>query len=381
MRDQELVKKGNKVSMKNITGKNPTRKIKSSLIFTLLIFLLFACLYAGKIQCVWTGVEKIIAVGDIHGDYNNFLKILKGVRLIDKALHWSGGKTHFVQTGDIMDRGPDARKAFDLLMRLEKDAEKAGGKVHVLLGNHEEMNITGISFDYPGYVTVEQFVSFLPEDYRKKKEKEFREQSGKENLSPADSDLSSNISLRAKWENLLKTDLSARIKYINFFNRNYGKWLLEHNAVIKINDIVFVHGGISKKYSTWKLEDINEQLHLELDFLRRAVTSSSPLQIPFTPHIVYKSEGPLWYRGIATMNEEIFETEVDEILNNLGAKHMVIAHTPQMGSPVMAEEYISRFHEKVWIIDTGISEFYGGFLSALIIENGEFSLWAVSHER
>lgn len=367
--------------MKNITGKNPMRKIKSFLILSLLIFLLFACLYAGKIQCVWTGVEKTIAVGDIHGDYSNFLKILKGVGLIDKALHWSGGKTHFVQTGDIMDRGPDARKVFDLLIRLEKDAEKAGGKVHVLLGNHEEMNITGISFDYPGYVTVEQFVSFLPDSYKKKKEKEFQEQSGKEDLSRLHSDLSSNNSLRAKWENLLKTDLSARKEYIIFFNKNYGKWLLKHNAVIKINDVIFVHGGISKKFSKWKLEDINEQLRRELSFLRRAAINSSPSKITFTPQIVYKSEGPLWYRGLATMNEAIFEAEVDKTLTNLGAKYMVIAHTPRMGSPVMAEEYISRFHEKVWIIDTGISEFYGGFLSALIIKNGEFSLWAVGHER
>lgn len=381
MSDQESVKKGNKVSMKNIEGKKPTRKIKSSLIFTLLIFLLFACLYAGKIQCVWTGVEKIIAVGDIHGDYNNFLKILKGVRLIDKALHWSGGKTHFVQTGDIMDRGPDARKVFDLLMRLEKEAEKAGGKVHVLLGNHEELNITGISIDYPGYVTVEQFVSFLPDSYKKKKEKEFREELCKEDLNRSQSGLSSNNSLRAKWENLLKADLDARKEYFIFFNERYGKWLLKHNAVIKINDIIFVHGGISKNYSTWKLQDINDQLRLELDFLRKAVTSSNPPQIPFTPQIVYKSEGPLWYRGVATMDEDIFEIEVDEILNNLGAKHMVVAHTPQIGSPVIAEEYLRRFHGKVWVIDTGISKIYGGFLSALIIENGEFSLWGVSHER
>ena len=367
--------------MKYITEKNPPRKIKSSLIFALLIFLLFTCLYAGKIQCVWTGVEKIIAVGDIHGDYHNFLKILKGVRLIDKALHWSGGKTHFVQTGDIMDKGPNARKVFDLLMRLEKEAEKAGGKVHVLIGNHEELNITGISIDYPGYVTVEQFISFLPDNYKKKKEKEFKEALGKEDLNRSHSDLSSNNSLKAKWENLLKTNSKARKEYIISFNRNYGTWLLKHNAVIKINDIVFVHGGISKKYSTWKLEDINNQLRLELAFLRRAVTSPNPTQIPFTPQIVYKSDGPLWYRGIATMDEQIFETEVDEILNNLGAKHMVIAHTPQMGSPVIAEEYISRFQKKIWIIDTGISEVYGGFLSALIIENGEFSLWGVGHER
>jgi hypothetical protein len=357
------------------------RKPKYPLIFSLLLLTLFVQIYAGKIQCVWTGVEKIIAVGDIHGDYKNFLAILKGVGLIDEDLLWIGGKTHLVQTGDIMDRGPDARKAFDLLMRLEKQAQEAGGRVHILLGNHEEMNITGISFDYPGYVTVEQFVSFLPESYIKKKERDFVEESDKENLNPKHPDLTSNNSLRAKWENLLRTDLSARKEYITFFNKKYGRWLLEHNAVIKINDVIFVHGGISKKFSTWKLEDINDQLRMELAFLRRAAISHRPPQIPFTPQIVYKTEGPLWYRGFATINEEGFKSEVDEILNNLGAKQMVIAHTPQTGSPVMIEEYTKRFHGKIWIIDTGISEFYGGFLSALIIENGNFSLWGVGHEQ
>jgi hypothetical protein len=85
----------------------------------------------------------------------------------DDNLHWIGGKTHFVQTGDIMDRGDRAKEILDLLMRLEKEAEAAGGKVHILLGNHEEATITGISLGCPDYVSAKQFVSFLPEDFRK----------------------------------------------------------------------------------------------------------------------------------------------------------------------------------------------------------------------
>jgi hypothetical protein len=149
------------------------RKIKCSLFSILFVLALLINLFAASTQCVWTGVEKIIAVGDIHGDYKNFVKTLEGTQLVDEELHWIGGKTHFVQTGDIMDRGPEAKKAFNLIRSLEKEAKKAGGEVHMLIGNHEMMNITGIAFDYPDYVTVEQFISFLPERYCREKEKEF----------------------------------------------------------------------------------------------------------------------------------------------------------------------------------------------------------------
>jgi len=341
--------------MKNKSIKIPKRKFKKTLIFSFFIFAFFIQLHADKIQCRWSGIEKIVAIGDIHGDYKNFVKILKGTKLIDDKLQWTGGKVHLVQTGDIMDRGPEAKKAFDLLIKLEKGAEKAGGKIHALIGNHEEMNILGTAFNRERYVTVDQFISFLPDEYREKKDKDFRKKI-KENASKemvSDSSLDNN--LRDYWKDLIKNDQEARKKYTNTFNKKYGKWILEHNAVIKINDIIFVHGGISEKYSSMKLEDINNLLRTELNSL------------PDKPEIVHERMGPLWYRGLAKTEEEEFKEEVDRILSNLNAKYMVIAHTPQKGN------ILSRFKGKIWIIDTGISDYYGGNLSALVIENGNFS--------
>ena len=83
--------------------------------------------------------ERIVAVGDVHGGYEEFTAVLRMAGVIDAANRWTGGKTHLVQTGDIPDRGPDSRKAFDLLMTLEREAKKAGGQVHALIGNHEAM--------------------------------------------------------------------------------------------------------------------------------------------------------------------------------------------------------------------------------------------------
>ena len=373
--------------MKSSINKKPTKKLKAAFIIFFFILSFQTNLSstpknehldlgnssAASIQCVWTGVEKIVAVGDIHGDYDNFVTILKATGIIDEALHWKAGKTHFVQIGDIMDRGNDAKKVFDLIMRLEKEAEQTGGKVHMLIGNHEEMNITGVAFRRIGYVTPKQFASFLPEKYREKKEKEFKKKMEKSVQEGTNSDPSLDISLDKCWDDLKKREGAQKL-YTNTFNENYGKWIIKHNAVIKINDIVFVHGGISERFSTKKLEDINNKLREELNIYRIAYKRSQIAIIK--PEILYVSDGPLWFRDLAQKDEEAYKEDVVRILKNLDAKHMVIAHTPRIGSKVVAsEEEMSRFEGKIWIIDTGISEYYGGSLSALIIEKGKFSVW------
>jgi len=63
--------------------------------------------------------------------------------ILGEDLSWTGGKTTLVIVGDILDRGPKSRAAMDLLMRLEGEAESAGGRVQVLIGNHEAMILTG----------------------------------------------------------------------------------------------------------------------------------------------------------------------------------------------------------------------------------------------
>src|SRR4030042_5931230 len=84
---------------------------------------------AADIPYAWTGVERVVAVADLHGDYDSFVFILAHpeVGLVDGDLHWGGGTTHLVQLGDILDRGTGARKIFDRLMRLEKEAAAGGG--------------------------------------------------------------------------------------------------------------------------------------------------------------------------------------------------------------------------------------------------------------
>src|SRR5712692_6201985 len=77
---------------------------------------------AADTSCTVDGVERIVAVGDVHGAYEPLVEILRAAGILDRRLRWAGGRAHLVQTGDILDRGPDSRKALDLLRRLEDDA-------------------------------------------------------------------------------------------------------------------------------------------------------------------------------------------------------------------------------------------------------------------
>jgi hypothetical protein len=354
------------------------RPLNKIIISLLIIFSFFTCspqtgdflslqrAYAAeKGQCVWTGIDEIIVVGDIHGDYNNFEEILKKVGLVDSDLHWKAGKTHFVQTGDILDRGKEAKKVLDLMISLEKEAEAAGGKVHLLLGNHEEMNIINTAFQQLGYVTVEQFRDFLPEKFRENREKKIRSKLEKNNSEGHSVD-DVNAEIKKFWAKYKDEQKEAAgERYYMGFIDNYGEWLIEHNIVIKINNTIFIHAGLNEEFSTWPLEKINNQARRELrqykDFARYQIR---PTIIP--PEIVNNGEGPFWFRGLALNDEDDFKEDVKRILKNLDAKNMVIAHTPK------TNVIESRFDKSIWIVDTGISEIYQGRKTALVIKKGKF---------
>lgn len=91
----------------------------------------------------WQGVDRIVAIGDLHGDYGHYLAVLQAAGVVDRRGRWIAGDTHLVQTGDIPDRGPDTRRIIAHMAALARQARKRGGRVHNLLGNHEAMNVYG----------------------------------------------------------------------------------------------------------------------------------------------------------------------------------------------------------------------------------------------
>lgn len=365
-----------------------TAALAACLLSVLLAFVLPRVDAAEEIPYAWTGIDRVVAVADLHGDYDRFVFILihPQVGLVDQNLRWIGGKAHLVQLGDVLDRGPDARKIFDLLMRLEKEAAAAGGMVHTLLGNHEEMNITGIALDYPNYVTVEQFVSFLPEDYRKAREAEYvkalpaaeRRRAEIEGL-----DIATDDGLAAFWRRIKDEKRPEDMRaYVQGFNDAVGDWLLRKNTIIKINGVIYVHGGVNEALSKWPLREINTVMRSELAYFQSIMRNPQRVTRAFKPKLVYEPDSPLWFRGLAEKKD--IQAEVDRILANLDATAMVIGHNffdYRGGSSIsLSRDVVARFEDKVWIMDTGISGSYGGIPSALIYEGGEFQVWGETEE-
>ena len=249
----------------------------------------------------WSGIERIVAVGDVHGDHAQFLKTLFCAGVIDPENRWAAGKTHLVQTGDLFDRGPDSRKAMDLLMKLEAQAEKAGGKVHCLAGNHEEMILRGDwRYVHPGEVQA--------------------------------------FGDNAKY--------SAAVGPGGV----YGKWIREHNGVIKINNVLFLHGGLGGVYATMSLDALNEGI-------RKGLNTGTGM--------ARDSNGPLWHRALARGDDASVSEQVKPIFRPPAVRHVVLGHT-------VSGRIIPKAGGKVILIDVGMSKAYGGPAGCLVIEKGVF---------
>src|SRR5581483_2675182 len=177
---------------------------------------------------VWTGVERVVAVGDVHGDYEQFTAVLASAGLIDGNGNWSGGKTQLVHAGDVLDRGPDSRAVMDLLMKLEKQAAAAGGAVHALIGNHEAMNVYGDL----RYVSPGEFASYA------------------QNSDAAPASFADRAALTETANpSIVRVSLPQRpagyAEHRAAFAPDgvYGRWIRSHDAIVKIDRTLFVHGG------------------------------------------------------------------------------------------------------------------------------------------
>jgi hypothetical protein len=255
-------------------------------------------------QDTWSGVERIVAVGDVHGDFTQFVKVLRAAGVIDANDNWIAGKTHLVQIGDVLDRGPDSRKAMDLLMKLEAQAAEANGAVHALIGNHEAM--------------------VLVDDWRYVHEDEIKAFGGEEEYRKA---------------------MSAKGKY--------GRWIRGHNAVIKINDVLFCHAGITPPYAKMTLAEINQAV-------REALEKGD------ANGVLMDSAGPLWDRTLALDEEALVIKDLDVVFKALGARRMVIGHT------VSIEGVMTRADGRLIRIDVGLSGLYGGPAACLVVEKDRF---------
>ena len=329
---------------------------------------------------------RVVAVGDIHGEYEGFVTILQKAGLVDAKLKWTGGQATFVQVGDYVDRGPDVRKVMDLLMALEHGAGKKRGQTIVLLGNHELMNLTSVLHE----ANPAAYGAFADRRSEKRRKAAWAQYvSLHEQLTKRYGKVPWVLLDESAWNE--KHPLGF-VEYQEALGREgkYGRWLRSKSAVVKVGETVFVHGGISPKAREGTIEKINRQVQMEIEAFDRVrdYLVAQKLILPFFsyPEIsavadlelarpeplpddmlrvlrmaksmyewtIYSPDGPLWFRGFETWSEEEGRAQVAGLLNGLGARRFVVGHSIPDGGGRIA----SRFGNSVFLIDTGMLRGY-----------------------
>ena len=304
---------------------------------------------------------RIVAVGDLHGDYSAWRDIARASGVVGPNGQWAGGRTTLVQVGDVVDRGADSLKIVRELMRLQKEAPKRGGRVIVLVGNHEAMNVTGDL----RYVTPGEFAAFSTRSSAELRDRlyEARKDEIEAKYRAKDPSLSASA-IRAAWiEDTPPGWVEHRLAWAP--DGEVGRWVIRNPAAAMINGNLFVHGGLSAEYSKLALADLNKKVASALAAVDRSDDSiiNSPL-------------GPLWYRGLVTRDPKhadipapapgepprpAIEQELSTVLGAYGAKRIVVGHTPNLSGIQIL------YGGRLVTIDSGNSSHYGGTPSYLEI--------------
>lgn len=262
----------------------------------------------------------LFVVADTHGQFEILVEMLRNHRIVDRDLKWSFGRGHLVFLGDVFDRGPNHTEILWLIYQLEADAKTTGGGVHLVLGNHETMVLRGdLRYLHPKYPKTAEVLGVS--------------------------------------------------SYAELFNADsvLGQWLRTKPAVLKINDLLFLHGGISREVVERKLtlSQINSAVR---DTLNGVTPSGADKeQVEF----VMGQLGPLWYRGYFA-DQKDFPTatseDIDGIREHFVVDKIVVGHTivptvtPLYEGRVIAVQVYPHRDEK-----TGLP-----IMEALCIDRGRF---------
>ena len=267
--------------------------------------------------------ERLVALGDIHGDWKAARQALKLAGVMNNDNEWIGGETWVVQTGDQLDRGDGEEKILELFEDLADQAHEAGGAFFSLLGNHEIMQV---ELDFR-YVTDGGFEDF------------------------ADTELLDPDALYDDFP----TEQHGRVAAF----RPGGEWatiLSDHNVVLQVGDTVFVHGGVLPVHASHGLKKINNET-------RRWMRG----QTPTIPWHVDGSDSVVWTRAYSDDEEPSDCAALEETLELLGADQMVVGHT-------VHDTINPDCNGKVWRIDVGMAAYYGGVPMALAFEGDQITV-------
>ena len=343
--------------------------------------------------------SRLVAVGDIHGDLAAFTTILKAAGLTAGNGQWSGGTATFVQTGDYLDRGEDVRRVMDLMRALEREAPRAGGRVRVLLGNHEVMNMLAEFRD----VHPSVYATFADARSEQRRERAYvdhlrlaERRARALGRRPAVYDVAD----KAAW---MKAHPPGFIEHAEAFARDgeYGRWLRDRDVAAVVHGTVLMHAGldpatapatidalnrlvrdairrfdearahlVTREYVLpfFRLSEIIAAAQAEAEAINAGRASADAVHVERLNTILsigrsplLTANGPLWFRGFATWTDEEGQAAIAELLGRYDAQRFVTGHTVQGDGRIG-----SRFGHRLFLIDTGmLARVYRGRPSAL----------------
>ena len=254
-------------------------------------------------KSTFTTKKNIVALSDIHGQYDLAIELLKNNKIIDSKLNWNFGKGHLVIVGDVFDRGDKVNEILWLIYKLEIQAKNKGGHVHFILGNHE-------------YMILQNDLRYINEKYK----------------------LSSKL---------------MGLKYEELYNNQtiLGRWLRSKSTIIKINDNVFVHGGVSKDFIIKNGVDfdiLNLIMRKHIDFPKQE------MKVMDFYDLYYGQKSLIWYRGyfkryFDKYKENLTEKDISKILNLINSDHIVVGHCSH-------NEIVQLYNNKVFGVDSSIKK-------------------------
>jgi len=347
--------------------------------------------------------QRIVAIGDIHGSADGLSAILRAAGLVDDGGKWIGGGARLIQTGDYTDRGEQVREVLDMLMRLEDEAERAGGRAEILMGNHEVMNLLLDLRD----VSPGAYAAFVDDKSADRRTRAYRDYV--------------DVMERGKRASVSEDEWNTShplgfVEYVDALSpgERYGRWLRDRKVVVEEGGTVFMHAGLNDNV-TGSLDDVNrtaerevqswdrtrktlvraglitpyftlrETLEIvvaELQRISAALDAKEPVGDHVTRELVEElqaatqigrssllhADGPLWFRGFALWPDSDGD-RVAGLLERFRARRFVSGHTPVVNG------ITARFDNRVFLIDTGMlsSHYTGGRPSALEISGETIS--------
>jgi hypothetical protein len=275
-----------------------------------------------------TSVEvpgRLVAIGDVHGDFDAARQALRIAGAIDDADRWVGGDLVVVQVGDQLDRGDGEQAILDLFERLSDEAHEAGGAFYALVGNHETLNVQqDFRYVFPG--GWEDFAEFA------------------EGADPNDPDLVG--APPEEWGRIIAFRPGGP----------YARLLAGHNVAMVVGTTLFVHGGILPRHVSYDLERLNAETQAWM-------RGEGP-----DPPVLHGDESPVWSRHYSKDTDADDCALLEEVLSAAQLERMVVAHSVQI------DGINSACDGRVWRVDVGLAAYYGGPRQVLEINGDELRI-------